>query len=153
MTHTGTRSVELYLRTFSPTADAQRETVGRLEALAGDGPIDALEIERWSDRVELAEGDPVVAAFVRFREWAEQRDLSITPPFAIRTYQSAFTGETCDLLVTPVLFLASYVDGQIEGVFPHQDGDTVRTIDDFVACIERNDPVPSSPTGDAAVIR
>lgn len=153
MTDTGDTTAELYLRTFSTAADKQRETVGRLEALAESGPIDSLTIDRWGNRIDIAERNRFVEAFRRFREWADRRGISITPPFAIRTYRSAFTGESCEVLVTPVMFLATYTDGELDGLFPHQQEGTVTTIEDYLATLETAGPARATASGDTAVIR
>lgn len=153
MSDAGDLTAELYLRAFSTAADRQREVIARLDALAGDGVLESLAIERWGDRIDLADGNETVEAFRRFREWAAGRDLSITPPFAVRTYRSAFTGEACDVLVTPVMFLATYVDGELDGLYPHQRHETVMTIDDFLGTLESTDAIHSSRAEDTAVIR
>lgn len=99
------------------------ETLRTLERIESAGVIDEVTLDAWPAEVPFAAGgspqSDVVARFETFAAWADQWDVHIQPPFAVETRSSEITGETREILVTPVQCLAIYVDGALQEVFPH----------------------------------
>lgn len=126
---------------FTAPVDETLRTLERLEAAA---IIDELTLDAWPAHVRLgtdgALQSDVVARFQTFDAWADQWDVCIRPPFVVETRRSEITGETREVLVTPVQCLAIYVDGALQEVFPHTadragDGETY-TVRDGLALLE-----------------
>lgn len=99
------------------------ETLRTLERLKAANAIDEVTVDAWPSEVQLGtDGAPqsdVVARFETFDTWADQWNVRIRPPFAVETRRSEITGETREVLITPVQCLAIYVDGALQEVFPH----------------------------------
>lgn len=124
-------------------------TLRTLDSLEVDGDIDSYTVGAWPAEVHVGEGDTpsthsdVVALFEEFDAWAEQCGASIRPPFAVETRTSEITGESRDVLTTPVQCLAVYVDDALAEVLPHSagragDGETC-TVADGLAFLQEND--------------
>jgi hypothetical protein len=121
----------------STDARAREEAVfERLRELKRDGRIGELSVRTWPGEVSLTRAghSEVVDTFRAFEEWAQARDASIRPPFAIRERQSTITRQEDTLLLTPLVCLAVYDEDDVVGVYPCAHGGSVTTIDD---CIER----------------
>jgi len=98
--------------------DAQVET---LQACESEGAVDDLLLRSWPKEVALSEESPhqeVLENFERFAQWADERGVSVRPPFRKRTTTSQVTGTTRERLVTPLLCLELYADDELIGVFP-----------------------------------
>ncbi|WP_049924957.1 HTH domain-containing protein [Halopiger goleimassiliensis] len=129
--------------------DRQIET---LQACESEGRIDDLLLRSWPKEVTRSDTSPhheVLEAYDRFSQWADERGVSIEPPFRERTKTSQVTGETTELLVTPLVCLELYVDDELVGVFPHTEGDETYTTDEVIAELRTGtvpDPLGESPT-------
>lgn len=129
------------------------ETLRTLERLEAAGIIDEVTVDAWPAQVRLGtDGAPqstVVARFETFDAWADQWDVRIRPPFAVETRRSEITGETREVLTTPVQCLAIYLDGALQEVFPHTadragEGETY-TVRDALALLEARGNQPFGP--------
>lgn len=126
--------------------DSQVET---LQACESEGTIDDLLLRSWPKEVTRSETSPhqeVLEAFDRFEAWGDGQNVSVRPPFRERTSTSQVTGETRELLVTPLLCLEVYEDDELVGVFPHSDGEETYTTDEVIASL-RTGEVPT-PLGE-----
>ena len=129
--------------------DRQIET---LQACDSEGLIDDLLLRSWPKEIALTDNSPYQEAldsFDRFETWAAERGVSIRPPFQERTKTSQVTGETTELLVTPLLCLELYADDELVGVFPHTDEETEETLttDEVIASLRTGDlPTPLGST-------
>ncbi|WP_436343646.1 HTH domain-containing protein [Natronorubrum sp. FCH18a] len=125
--------------------DRQIET---LQACDSEGTIDDLLLRSWPKEIALTDNSPYQEAldsFERFEAWAADQGVSIRPPFQERTKTSQVTGETTDLLVTPLLCLELYADDELVGVFPHTDEGTEETYttDEAIASLRTGElPTP-----------
>ncbi|EMA36676.1 HTH domain-containing protein [Halobiforma nitratireducens] len=124
--------------------DSQIET---LRACESEGAIDDLLLRSWPKEVTRSENSPhqeVLEAFERFESWADRREVSVRPPFRERTSTSQVTGDTRELLVTPLLCLEVYEDDEFVGVFPHSqvDGEETYTTDEVIGTL-RTGEVPT----------
>lgn len=111
--------VECHARMASFAAPVDT-TLRTLEGLDADGVIDGLTVDAWRGEVRLGDessDNDTAARFEEFAAWADQWDVSIRPPFSVETRHSELTGDTRKVLVTPVPFLAVYVDGALPIIF------------------------------------
>lgn len=144
--------VACHVRSSSLVAPVD-STVRRLDHLEADGVIDEFRLDAWPAEVQLGDMRPhgdVVRLFERFETWAAQCNVSICPPFAIETRHSTITGETCQVLHTPVQCVAVYVNGVLMEVFPHStnpdgDGETY-SVRDALALLETHGRPPVGPS-------
>lgn len=126
-----TIGVGCFVRTSSLVAPVD-STLRTLEDLDDGGLIDDITVDAWPAEVRLGNPGPysdVVDLFEQFEAWAARWNVSICPPFATETHHSAITGDTREVLHTPVQCLAVYVNGVLMEVFPHStdpagDGNT-----------------------------
>lgn len=134
--------------------DSHIRTLREAEA---DGQIDALLLRSWPGQITLSDTGPAsegVEAFEQFTEWAYVEGVDIQPPFDVRRRDSTITGESREILVTPLCCLAVYVDSTLVGVYPHLDEGEPRSVTDAVAAIrtgefrERATDLPTASTED-----
>ncbi|ELY38303.1 HTH domain-containing protein [Natronorubrum tibetense] len=129
--------------------DRQIET---LQACDSEGTIDDLLLRSWPKEIALTDNSPYQEAldsFERFEAWAADQGVSIRPPFQERTKTSQVTGETTELLVTPLLCLELYADDELVGVFPHTDEESEETLttDEVIASLRTGElPTPLGGT-------
>ncbi|QCS42754.1 HTH domain-containing protein [Natrinema versiforme] len=125
--------------------DRQIET---LQACESEGAIDDLLLRSWPKEVALSEESPhqeVLANYERFLQWADERGVTVRPPFRERSTTSQVTGTTRELLVTPLVCLELYADDELVGVFPHSDEATEETYttDEAIATLRTGEiPTP-----------
>ncbi|WP_255190863.1 HTH domain-containing protein [Natronobeatus ordinarius] len=129
--------------------DQQVET---LQACEADGTVDTVLLRSWPKEVARTENSPyqeVLEAFERFDRWADERGVSVQPPFRERTVTSTVTGESKDVLVTPMLCLAVYRNDELHAVFPHTDGEETVTASEAIATLRTGElptPLGAPPT-------
>ena len=133
--------------------DAKIATLRQCER---QGAIRTLSLRSWPDAVTLGGDGPdseIVDRFERFERWADANDVTIRPPFRIRTTSSMVSDRERRVLVTPVCCLALYDGDALVGVYPHTDGEITRTATDAIGALatgERPSPVtetvPAVPT-------
>ena len=136
--HTVPRTIELWVRTFAPTAtgptrDRALEQVRRLEA---NGTVDGVSVAGWGAEIELGTLSahvPQIRTIERrlaaFEQWADRTDRDLEPFFRRRTVESTITGERHDVCRLPTVALAEFDDRGLVHVAPCRDDD--RTIDVF----------------------
>ncbi|WP_254544404.1 HTH domain-containing protein [Halomarina pelagica] len=141
---TGELTVACYVR---PTQllepiDAHVETLKRCER---EGHVDALLVRAWPDEVSLSgsvTSDETLATFRRFSRWAEREGVSVCPPFERLTLISEITDERREVLRTPLMCLAVYVDDRLGAVFPHTDGERTHGVTEATATLRAGDLPP-----------
>ncbi len=122
--------------------------VQTLRTAAREGQLGDLLFRSWSDSVSLAPESPheeVTERFEEFEAWAEENEVSIRPPFRIRSSTSLAAAEPTRVLVTPILCLALYADRELIGVYPHShaDSEETYTTTDAIATLRTGElPVP-----------
>ncbi|MDF9746715.1 HTH domain-containing protein [Natrinema salsiterrestre] len=132
------------------------EQIETLQACESEGAIDDLLIRSWPKEVALSEESPhqeVLTNYETFAQWADERGVTVRPPFRERSTTSQVTGKTRDLLVTPLLCLELYADDELLGVFPHSDEttDETYTTDDAIATLRTGElPTPLGSSEPAA---
>lgn len=152
MTATETRRVELHVRSLSEARNPASEHLDRLRALADRGEID-LSVSVWGREVGLSTaaretdaGQYVLDRVASFREWADERDVSVEPFFRTRQVHSTVTGESYATLVLPVSCLAEYRDGSLVHVAPYTTENAVHSVADHVSRLESDVETPDRAT-------
>lgn len=148
-------AVDLYVRADAPVTERRDAIVDRLRRLERTSRISRFTIHPWPKAVSLGlleriDGGEILDLVRSFERWAEPRGLRVQPPFDVRVSRSTITGETDELLVLPVLCLAAYgdTDGELVGLSPCSDGESVYTIDDALDALATGDaPVPAFSSG------
>lgn len=130
--------------------DRQVET---LQACESEGTVDDLLLRSWPKEVALDDSTPhqeVLETYDRLTAWADRQGVSVEPPFRQRTTSSQVTGETTELLVTPLLCLEVYADDELIGVFPHSADDETHTTDEAIATLRTGD-LPTPLAGETTI--
>lgn len=137
--------VKFYTRSFVPDGaeGAQQRVLDRFDRLRERGVLDDFECEVWGKRVCTSDqerfGRDAIETVGQFRAWAERNGASLLPFFDERTHRSKITGEEYSEIVFPVMCAALYRDGNLAGVYPHADDDSVMTIRDLLAALSAED--------------
>jgi len=129
----GDVSVSLFTRTSLPGPSRRRADAvsARLEALATDGSVQAVERETWPKRVPVDDCDSRVRdVYLDWIDWARREEVSLRPFFATRECYDPAAEDFTDWLVVPAIALAVRVDGNLAAVYPHEDGDQTVTVED-----------------------
>lgn len=123
-----------------------------LRVCESEGYIDTFVLRSWPDKVTLREEtsphQEVIDVFKRFERWADNRGVTVRPPFEVRTATSPVTGKTKKVLVTPLISLALYHDEQLVGVFPHSGAEGTYTVPEAVTALQSGEfptPLGGSP--------
>ena len=139
----GSRTATLYVREGLPTPTRQRAAAvsRRLGGLAAADVVDAVDERTWPKRIP-AEGTAsgLRGTYRRFADWADDAGVDLRPFF--HTRECYVTGETdrTDWLVLPALCLAVSEGDDIVAVYPHRDGDEVRTVEDGIESLGAGRP-------------
>lgn len=140
---TGPARAVLRLRTLGPSGlnPPQTEVIDRLRTLTEDDPTVDLDVDvwtssmgsRWSDDRNQFDGRETVA---EFEQWADEQGCTLRPAFDRRSATLYDEEEGGERIVTPLITLAVYDGERLRAVYPHVDGDEVRTIHDGVEALE-----------------
>ena len=134
--------IELWTR--RPVSGPRTEVIDHLASLQSSGQIADFCIETWPDEVIISEETPhpeAVETYERFRTWAEQTGVSISPPFTRRTF-STLAGQRDEVVTLPMLCLAVYEE-ELLGVYPCTVGDETVTVMDFVEACGATEETPT----------
>lgn len=137
----GTRVV---LWTRRPVCGPRTEIIDRLSSLRAGGQIAEFTVQTWPEEVAVSEHtrhSKVLETYERFRSWADDADVVISPPFDRRTV-TTLVGRSEEVLTLPVLCLAVYDEG-LCGVYPCTDGNETLTVTDYVDACAGGDATPS----------
>lgn len=141
---TGPVRAVLRLRTLSPLGlnTPQTEVIDRLRTLTEDDPRVDLDVDvwssstgsRWADDPDPFDGRETVA---EFEQWADEAGCTLRPAFDRRpSAPRRDEEEGAERIFTPLITLAVYDGERLRAVYPHVDGDEVRTIHDGVEALE-----------------
>lgn len=136
--------VDLWLRENPPycVRDVQEETYEKLQPLQENGIIASFSCYLWtnietSPRKTSTEHAAICCEKIaEFEDWANGHGYTLRPGFQTREISAMLTDETREEFVPPILCLAVYKDNTLEAVFPHTDGECVRTVADGVEHLE-----------------
>ncbi len=143
----GTQSprVELYLRALTSRTGNREQIIETLERLESDDAVADATVHVWGEAVELSSaaaatdrGEDILETVSTFRQWATQQDVSLSCGFENTEVSSQMTGQTYTRLTLPTVAMAEYVDGQLQYVTPHDDGDVTRVSDRLSALAATN---------------
>lgn len=147
----------LKLRSFPShgITDVRRRTLTRLQRLADVGILSEVDVDAWgSHAVVDSMADPECAASIEavsdFERWAESHGYTLAPAFAYRECGSLLDDEAREVTVVPLLTLAVYEGDRLEAVYPHADGDRVRTVSDGIETLEAMAPPSDRRSDDPA---
>lgn len=152
----GAHTVELYVRSLSPGSHhaTREELLGTLADLEASGRIDAHSVHVWGRQVvpDSAAGRTEPGRFIQdriaaFREWADDRGVTLRSLAGTREVRSAFTDETYTARVLPEVVLAEYRGDDLQFVAPCVDGETTHTVADRLAAIAETGPPLAAGAG------
>jgi hypothetical protein len=132
-----------------PVCGPRTTVINRLAALSAAGELASFAIETWPDEVPTGdEHNETLATVEQLEAWAAENAVSLRPPFETRT-ASLLVGDDEEVLVTPMLLIAVYADGELAGVYPCTDGHTTWTVEEFLDAVdpdaERTSENPALP--------
>ena len=129
--------VRMVLWTRRPVCGPRTDVIDRLSSLHTEGVLADFTVETWPDEVAISEHTEharVVEVYKEYLLWAEEHDLSITPPFERRTATSLVGGRE-DVLTVPIMCLAVYDDG-LSGVYPCTSEHRTWSVSDYLDAYE-----------------
>ncbi|WP_246982447.1 HTH domain-containing protein [Halorientalis marina] len=156
MTATSTRRLELYCRAETMGLAGRRQDAieTRARELAATDAVDELDVIATERKPSLGAHGPqdprAIAAFGRFREWADETGVRLHPAFDTRECYSWETGRPYTALVVPVVALAVYEDDALVAVYPHGT-DPHRSVFDGLCAIETGG-LPAPTDEDRALV-
>lgn len=146
------RSLELFVRSLSPTEAPATDHVDRVRTFAADGRVADATVTVWGDEVGLAEtprrtatGRFILERVAALRAWAADNDVGVAPFFRTREVATTVTGETFTAMRLPVCCLAEYRDCEVVHVTPHLADDRTVTVADRLQQLERAAGATASP--------
>lgn len=140
-------TIALYVRADAPTVERRDAVIDRLKRLERQNRIAEFRIHPCPRAISLGlvkqlEGEGIHELVRSVQTWAAQHDRHISPPFDIHTSHSAITGESDELLVMPVMWIAAYVSGDLVGVAPSSEEESAHTLENARGDIEAgNTPI------------
>lgn len=143
------RVVHVFVRPTALTDPIDRK-IRRIRRLADRGVVDDVLVWTWPAEVRLSSEEVetrVVETYERITTWAEREGASVEPAFDRKECHSKFTGETCELLVTPMMGLAVYEGDVLRAAFPHADANGHHSVTDAIDVLEAGGFQPTSGTG------
>jgi|AntRauTorcE11898_2_1112593.scaffolds.fasta_scaffold59424_1 hypothetical protein len=144
-----TEGVRMVLWTRRPVCGPRTDVIDRLSNMRANDAIDEFTVETWPDEVAISEHTEharVVEVYKEYLLWAEEHDLSITPPFERRTASSLVGGKE-DVLTVPIMCLAVYDDG-LCGVYPCSGENRTWNVADYLDAYERAGQRPETAESD-----
>ncbi|MFW6435493.1 MAG: HTH domain-containing protein [Halovenus sp.] len=138
--------VTMQVWTRRPVCGTRATVVDRVGHLRSTGVIDDFEVRTWPEEVVLTEEEQrIPRLFEHLEQWANERGVSIRPPFERRTV-SPLIGDSREVLTLPMLALAVYDDG-LAGVYPCSDGDRTVTVETYLdRCETEGEPITGTIT-------
>lgn len=138
--------IELYVcESTAGTSNRARDVCERVEALAEDGTLDAVDRQTWTRKMATSSEDDdnrVERKYAEFAAWARAGDRALSPAFAKETVRNEFLDEEYETLRVPVVTVAVYADGQLVRLAPAVVGDRRYTVEDCLSELEALDEPP-----------
>jgi hypothetical protein len=141
--------VKMVLWTRRPVCGPRTDIIDRLSTLHSEEALADFSVETWPDEVAISEHTEharVVEVYREYLHWAEEHDLSITPPFERRT-ASSLVGGSQDVLTVPIMCLAVYDDG-LSGVYPCTGEERTWSVSDYLNAYEMAGERPGTEESD-----
>lgn len=130
--------LEVDLWTRRPVCGPRATVIDRLSTLRARGLLADFSVTTWPDEIAISERNQqseLMETIETYETWAEERGLSLRPPFETRT-ASLLVGGSEEVLTTPMLLAAAYDDGDLVGIYPCTDGTRTWTIPEFLDALE-----------------
>lgn len=115
------------------------ELIRKLERIEEEGRISEYEVNCWPAKIDASSNAETMEIVKEFEEWAVENEVSLEPFFDRRELSSSFTGKESEVLVLPAAAIAVYSNGEIAGVYPCSDGETVHGVEDYLNEIEMDE--------------
>ena len=116
-----------------PVQDRLTDVREQLEQLEATDHIDGIDVEVWGTHIDLdpaAETTSHFEAYAEFAEWASSNDYELGPAFRLHRPRSMVSSKDYPVVTVPLVTLAVYDDSGLRAVYPHSEGDHVKTIED-----------------------
>lgn len=112
-----------------------------------------IDVDLWgshavADSIADHENEGMLEAVSDFERWAEEHGHTLAPAFSCRECGSMLDDETREVTVVPLVTLAVYEEDRLRAVYPHADGERVRTVDDGIRTLETMTPSTDDPAGE-----
>lgn len=135
----------LKLRTFPPhgITDVRHRVFTRLHRLADAGTLASVDVDVWGGYAvtdSLRDQDDAAALVPEFERWAEERGYSLAPAFDRRERGSMLDDGTWEVWVVPLVTLVVREEDRLKAVYPHANGERIRTVDDGLEALEARNP-------------
>lgn len=143
MTADSIRAV-LRLRTLGPSGlnPPQTEVVDHLRTLAEVGSIAELDVDVWGTSMGITrteDRDPMDTreTVADFEQWATEQGCALRPAFEWRSAEPEGEDDGQNgRIITPLITLAVYDGERLQAVYPHTNGEEVRTVHDGIEALE-----------------
>lgn len=132
-----TPSVELFVRSLSPTEKPASDHAKQVRHLESEGHVDTASVTVWGHEVDLSTPAPDTGQFIldrvaTFRSWADDNGVTMKPFFEIREVQSTITCEEYAALRLPVCCLAEFENDELVHVAPYSTGEAICSVADRI---------------------
>lgn len=136
------RTIDLFVRSLADqdTSPQLPALLDRLECLTEAGELDDYDVHVWGERISTDDavsrtgaGARIRNRIIEFREWASDLGYELSGGFERRSIHSAITGETNEHITLPTVALCERSGETIETVVPHESGDGVVTVADYLS--------------------
>jgi len=147
-------SVEVYLRSFAPPIGArerQEDVVDRLRELEECGRLETVEVTIWGDAVcpdgccaETRTGREILDRMMELQQWGAEEPCTVEQTFEEKHVTSSVTDEAFTKIIPPRITLGVHSRGDIRLVLPCRIGNETVCVTDFLAAVERTEPIQQS---------
>lgn len=134
----------------------------RAGALVQLGAASTVETSVWGTHIPIDDGVDTGCAererYADYREWADGAGVELDPAFSTHRTHSLVSDRHYRVVTVPCVTMALYDEDRLVGVYPHRQGETVRTVADGIAALspefepletDRNLPVDGERATDA----
>lgn len=146
--HSTGLTVTCYVRASESASRAAEDAVAALRRDLDERRLDGVTVRTWPDVVALSGAtreSEVVTAFESFVEWARRTGRTIRPSFGREIRASTLTGESREVIVTPAVCVATYLNGKLVAVHPHGDDDGHHPVGEALDAIRTDRYRPNVP--------
>lgn len=133
----------LRVRTATPhgVGDRQRSMIDRLQRLTDKDALQTFDVDVWGEGITVSDTPTAHTGYTEevfydLQTWADRHGHTLEPAFERRSRGSIVTEGTHETIVFPLWCLTVHDHEELRAVYPHSDGDRVRTVADGLDAIE-----------------